>query len=147
VIEAILGESGRRLDRELVDTQAIASSVYPFYYALTDVGVWGISAGARPGDVDRVTDLAKAELRKLREQPVAPEELDEAKAYLRGQRLIHRERSVDLAEELSDGEVLGTYAPMEAYLSRVDAVSAADIQRVARAYLDPDRLTQTVLRP
>jgi predicted Zn-dependent peptidase len=36
---------------------------------------------------------------------------------------------------------------MEAYLSRVDAVSAADIQRVARAYLDPDRLTQTVLRP
>jgi predicted Zn-dependent peptidase len=147
VIEAILGESGRRLERELVDTQAIASSVYPFYYALTDVAVWGISAGARPADVDRVVDLSKAQLTLLREQAVAPEELDEAKAYLRGQRLLHRERSVDLAEELSDGEVLRTYEPMEAYLGRIDAVSAADIQRVARAFVDPDRLTQTVLRP
>jgi zinc protease len=147
VIEAILGESGRRLERELVDTQAIASSVYPFYYPLTDVGVWGISAGSRPGDVDRVMDLAKAELRSLRETPVTPEELDEAKAYLRGSRLINRERSVDLAEELSDGEVLGTYEPMETYLSRVDAVTAADIQRVARAYFDPERLTETILRP
>ena len=49
MIEAILGESGRRLERELVDTQAIASSVYPFYYPLTDVGVWGISAGGPSG--------------------------------------------------------------------------------------------------
>jgi zinc protease len=89
----------------------------------------------------------KAQLHTIRETPVAPEELDEANAYLRGQRLIHRERSVDLAEDLSDGEVLGTYEPMDAYLSRVDAVTAADIQRVARAYLDPDRLTLTILRP
>ena len=42
--------------------------------------------------------------------------------------------------------MLATYEPIETYLSRIDAVSAADIQRVARSYLDPDRLTQTVLR-
>ena len=127
--------------------QAIASSAYPFYYALTDVGVWGISVGVRPADVDRVVDLTKAQLRALRETPVAPEELDEAKAYLRGQRLLNRERSVDLAEELSDGEALGTYEPLSSYLSRIEAVSAADIQRVAKAYFDPDRLTLTILRP
>ena len=147
VMEAILGESGRRLERELVDTRAIASSVYPFYIPLTDVGVWGISAGVRPADVDTVLDLVKSELRTLRESPVAREELDEAKAFLRGQRLLHRERAVDLAEELSDGEALGTYEPLETYLARIEAVTAADIQRVARAYLDPDRLTLTILRP
>src|SRR6185436_1367332 len=147
VIEAILGDSGRRLEREFVDTQAVASSVYGFYYPLTDVGTWGISIGARPADVDRVVDLAKVQLRLLRDAPVAPEELDEAKAYLRGQRLINRERSSDLAEDLSDGEVLGTYEPLVTYISRVEAVTAADIQRVANAYLDPDRLTLTILRP
>jgi predicted Zn-dependent peptidase len=147
VIEAILGDSGRRLEREFVDTQAIASSAYPFYYALTDVGVWGISVGARPSDVDKVIDLTKAQLRALRESPVAPEELDEAKAYLRGQRLLNRERSVDLAEELSEGEAIGTYEPLAAYLGRVEAVTAAEVQRVANAYLDPDRLTLTILRP
>lgn len=147
VVEAILGESGRRLEREFVDTQAIASSAYAFYYPLTDVGVWGISVGARPAEVDRVTDLTKAQLRALREQPVAPEELAEAKAYLRGQRLINRERSVDLAEELSEGEAIGTYEPVTEYISRVEAVTAADIQRVANTHLDPDRLTLTILRP
>jgi predicted Zn-dependent peptidase len=118
-----------------------------FYYPLTDVGVWGISVGARPADVDRVLDLTKAQLRSLREVPVSPEELDEAKAYLRGQRLLHRERSIDLAEELSDGEALGTYEPISVYLSRTEAVTAADVQRVANAYFDPDRLTLTILKP
>ena len=37
------------------------------------------------------------------------DELAEAKAYVRGRRLLNRERSVDLAEELSDGEALGIY--------------------------------------
>jgi predicted Zn-dependent peptidase len=36
---------------------------------------------------------------------------------------------------------------MEAYLSRIDAVTTSDIQRVARAYFDPERLTETILRP
>ena len=79
VVEAILGESGRRLERELVDTQAIASSVYMFYYPLTDVGVWGISAGSRPADVDRVMDLAKAELR------IAPRDAGHARGARRGE--------------------------------------------------------------
>ncbi len=147
VIDAILGESGRRLERELVDTQGLASSAYPFYIALTDVGVWGVSVGVRPADIDRGLDLAKAELRTLRETPVSSEELAEAKAYLRGQRLLHRERSIDLAEELADGDALGTYESLAVYLSRVDAVTAADIQRVARTYLDPDKLTVTILKP
>ena len=147
VIDAILGDSGRRLEREFVDTQAIASSAYAFYYPLTDVGTWGISIGARPADVDQVIELAKVQLRLLRDAPVAPEELDEAKAYLRGQRLLHRERAVDLAEELSEGEAVGTYEPLATYLSRVEAVTAADIQRVASTYFDPDRLTLTILRP
>ncbi|MCC7367800.1 MAG: insulinase family protein [Chloroflexi bacterium] len=147
VLDAILGESGRRLERELVDTQAIASSAYPFYLALTDVGVWGVSAGARPSNVDRVMETIKAELRALREQPVEADELAEAKAYIRGRLLLNRERSVDLAEELSDGEALGTYEPLSAYLAAVDAVTSGDIQRVARTHMDPDRLTVTVLRP
>ena len=147
LIEAVLGESGRRLERELVDTQGIASSVYPFYIALTDVGVWGVSAGSRPADVERVLGLVKAELKTIRETPVPADELAEAKAYLRGQRLINRERATDLAEELSDGEVLGTYESVETYLSRIDAVTAADVQRVAEQYLDPDKLTVTILRP
>jgi len=147
VLDALLGDAGRRLERELVDEQAIASSTYSFYYALTDVGVWAIGAGARNDDVDAVLDVVKDQIRQLRDRPIDRSELDEAKAYLRGQRLLSREKSVDLAEELSDGEVLGTYESTDAYIARIEAVTVEDVQRVARDHLDPDRLTLVILRP
>jgi predicted Zn-dependent peptidase len=43
--------------------------------------------------------------------------------------------------------VLGCCEPTITHLARVDAVTPADVQRVARQYLDPKRLTQTILRP
>jgi predicted Zn-dependent peptidase len=147
VIDAALGEAGRRLERDLVDQRAIASSTFSFYMPLTDVGVWAIGAGARNADVDAVVDAVKMQLRTLRDAPLPASDLDEAKAYLRGQRLLNRERSVDLAEELSDGDVLGYYESTDAYLAHIAAVTSADVQRVAQSYLDPDRLTLVELRP
>src|SRR5207249_2079759 len=129
-IDALFGEAGRRLERELVDQRAIASSTYSFYLPLTDVGVWAIGAGSRDADVDTVVDVVRGQIKALREAPIAADELDEAKAFLRGQRLLNRERSVDLAEELSDGEVLGYYESTDSYIGHVEAVTAADVQRV-----------------
>ena len=98
-------------------------------------------------DVDAVVDAVKGQLRTLRDAPLPVSDLDEAKAYLRGQRLLNRERSVDLAEELSDGDVLGYYESTDTYLAHIASVTSADVQRVAQTYLDPDRLTLVELRP
>jgi predicted Zn-dependent peptidase len=147
VIVALLGTAGRRLESEIVDRRGLAASVAPLHLELTDVSVWGVSAGLRPANVDPVVELIRTELRRLRDEPPGAEELAEALAYLRGTQQLARERSVDLAEELSEGEVLGTYESIDAYLARVEAVTAADVQRVARAYLDPDEHTLIVLRP
>jgi predicted Zn-dependent peptidase len=147
IIDALIGEAGRRLERDLVDQRGIASSTFSFYMPLTDVGVWAIGASSRDADVDTVVDAIKGQLRTLRESPPAAADLEEAKAYLRGQRLLNRERSVDLAEELSDGDVLGYYESTASYIAHIEAVTAADVQRVAQAHLDPDTLTLVELRP
>ena len=147
VIVALLGSAGRRLESEIVDRRGLAASVSPFHLELTDVSVWGVSSGLRPANVDAVVELVRAELRRLRDEPPGADELAEALAYIRGTKQLQRERSVDLAEELSEGEVLGTYEPIKVYLAHVEAVTAADVQRVARAYLDPELDTLVVLRP
>jgi zinc protease len=89
----------------------------------------------------------KDELHALRDRPVAAADLDEAKGYLRGLHLLAQERSADLAVRLAKGEVLGSYESPDASLARIMAVTTEDVQRVARAYLDPERLTLVVLRP
>ncbi len=97
--------------------------------------------------MDAVVDLVRAELQRLRDEPISQPDLSEAKAYIQGNRLLHRERSVDLAEELSDGDVLGYYEPLAAFLAHIQAVTPADVQRLARSFLDPDAFTLVVLRP
>ena len=69
VIVALLGEAGRRLEREIVDRRGLATSVLPLHAELTDVSVWGVSAGMRPAHVDAVVELIRAELRRLRDHP------------------------------------------------------------------------------
>jgi predicted Zn-dependent peptidase len=147
VADAILGGAGRRLRSEIQDKRSLASSVGSFYSELTDVGLWAVDVGTQAGNVDQVVELIRAELRRLRDAPPPAADLDEAKAYIRGNYLLDRERSVDLAEELADGTVLGYYEPIEVYLAKIDAVTAEDVQHVARAYLDPENYTLTVLRP
>ena len=118
VIDELLGEAGRRLGRTLIDDRGVASSVSPFYLALTDVGVWGVNIGTRDADVDAVIAAVKEELHALREQPVTAADLEEAKAYLHGRLLLNQERSVDLAERLAKGEALGTYESLDTLLAR-----------------------------
>ena len=83
----------------------------------------------------------------MRTAPLPESDLDEAKAYIRGASRIGLESSSSQAQRLSDGVVLGRYEPLEAYLSRIQAVSAEEVRSVAEKYLDPDLMTVAVLKP
>ena len=69
MIDELLGEAGRRLGRTLIDDRGVASSVSPFYQALTDVGVWGVNIGTRDADVEVAIAVVKEELHALRDRP------------------------------------------------------------------------------
>ncbi len=144
---ALLGGAGRRLETTLVDEWGLVASVAPAYLELTDVGVWSVAAGLSAANVDGALDAIRAELRRVSDAPPTPEALGEAMAYVAGSTLLRGERSIDLAEALSNGGALSTYEPTDRFLARIDAVTPDDVQRVARAYLDPDRLARVVLRP
>ncbi len=147
VIDAVLGTAGRRLENEIIDKRSLASSVDSSYTELTDVGVWSVGVATQASKVDEVIEVVRGELGRLREAPLADDDLAEAKAFIRGRTLLTRERSADLAVELADGTVLGYYEPLESYLARIDAVGTEQVQRLALTYLDPDNYTLTVLRP
>jgi zinc protease len=86
------------------------------------------------------------EVQKIREVPVSAEELARAKGYLLGRYQMDRRTNERLAWYLAFYEVEGvgrTYP--DRFHRQVDAVTVADVQRVARTYLAT--LTTIVLGP
>jgi predicted Zn-dependent peptidase len=147
VLASILGSSGQRLAADLRDEQGIVTRADTGYWELTDVGTWLVGAAAEPANVDAAVAGILAHIERVRAEPVRPDELDDAIAYIRGTLRRGFERSIDQAQYLAGGIALGYYQPIESYIDKFEAVTAADVQRVAQTYLDPENYTLVVLGP
>jgi len=147
VLNAVMGPGGQRLAGELRDRLKLATRVDSGYWELTDAGSWLIAAAAEPDKVDTVVEAILAEVRQLRDEPLGADDVAEAQAYIRGSTRRGLERTIDQAQDLSQGIALGYYQPLESYLAKIDAVTAADVQRAARAYLDLEEYTLVVIGP
>ncbi len=85
------------------------------------------------------------EVERMRDEPVAPEELSLATSYLDGVFPIRYETTSAIASALTALTLFGLPDDyFDAYRARVRAVTADEVQRVARAYLRPERLQLVV---
>lgn len=97
-----------------------------------------------------VTDSALAELlvqlRRIRDEVVPQPELDRAKSFLVASFPGTVETPAQAAGQLATTRLLGLPAEhLTSYPQRIAAVTAADVQRVARAYLHPDNAVIVVV--
>ena len=142
VVDAILttGHSSR-LYRDLVYQQQLAQDVFSSADLRQQPGLFQaglIMAGGKT--LDQGEAALRAELQQLRDQPVSAAELARAKNQLIAQTLRERETVDGQAAELGRAIVLeGDAAKVNTDISELQAVSAADVQRVARAYLKDDQ--------
>ena len=147
ILSATLGEVGRRLVGEIRDRRGLASSVGSSYSTLSDVGCWWAMVGTSPGNVDQVIELVTEQMRRIRSEPLATNELEDAKSYIEGRAVLGLQTSIAFAQYLADREAIGVEPPLEEYLRRVSSVTVEDVERVAQSYLDPDAGTLVLLRP
>ncbi len=89
-----------------------------------------------------------AELARMRDEPVAAEELERAKEYTKGRLALGLENTSSVANWLGGQEIaLGRVRQLDEVMARIDAVTIADIQRLARALFDEDGLRLAVIGP
>src|SRR5215510_7253708 len=137
VANAILsaGESSR-LYNALVYTQQIAAEIESDDNALEDSGLFIVGAILSEGK--KVEDAEKsllAEVKKLQDAPVSAAELEKAKNQLITDQLRERETGNGKALALGEAAVLlGDPARVNTDLARLQAVTAADVQRVMKKY-------------
>lgn len=129
------GESSR-LYRSLIYDQQIAQSADATPDLREDAGVVSfnvvLASGKKPEDVE--TALL-AEIKKIQDTPVSAAELDKAKNQLVTNELRQRETSNGKALALGSAAVLlGDPNRVNTDLAKLQAVTAADVQRVMKKY-------------
>ena len=144
VADVILsGGESSRLYHSLVYTQQLAAEVNSSAETREDVSLFVLTAVLSEGK--KVEDVEKsmlAEVKKLQDEPVSAAELDKAKNQIITNQLRQRETSNGKALALGEAAVLlGDAARVNTDLDRLQAVTAADIQRVMKKYFsDTNRL-------
>ncbi len=144
IADAILsaGESSR-LYNSLVYQQQLAADVNSSFEAREDVSLFVLTAVLSEGK--KTEDAEKsllAEIKKLQDAPVSAAELDKAKNQLITNQLRERETSNGKALALGEAAVLlGDPGRVNTNLGRLQAVTAADVQRVMKKYFtDTNRM-------
>lgn len=151
VIAAILdGGASARLEKEEVRGRQLVSKVqvqYDLYARMsTTFLLYGIPAGKHT--LNEVQTAFTHQIKRLQTEPVSASELARIKAQVVAQKIYARDSLANQAEEIGRLESVGLpWKTEEKYVGQVQAVTAAQIQQVAKRYLTPDNLTVAYLEP
>jgi zinc protease len=148
VLATILSGQGGRLFVELRDKRGLAYRVSAFSVEGVDPGYFAVYIATSPENLAVAKSGIEDELGKIAATPVPKAELERAKRYLVGAHEISLQRRAALASTLAFHEAYGVgWDEYRRYAPGILAVTAADVQRVARKYLDVGRAIVATVKP
>ena len=143
VMNYILGGGGfssRTLD-SIRNERGLAYSVYSYFGAEKRRGTFELVMQTKNETALEAIRIANAEIRRIREELVAEQELEDAKDYLTGSFPLRFDTNRKVANFLAQVEYfeLGLNYP-ERYPDLIREVQREDVLRVAQKYLKPEQL-------
>ena len=141
VIQTILsGGKTSRLYRKLVEGEEIASEVAASDNAGRYPGWFSVQLELLKGKPRaKAEELVLAELKRLADEPIGPDELRRVRQIQTAGFVFGREGVHALADSIARGVTTNDLEYLKTYLPRVSAVTPAEIQTAARKYLDPNK--------
>ncbi len=153
VMDHVLGTGPgftNRITQILRDNLGLAYSVHADIHASAGLlpGMFRAYIGTSPENVRTAIDGFLVEMRRIQDERVPDEELSVAKSYLVGSFAMGFERAARRASYLISAEVHGfPDNHLELLPREFAAVTAEDVQRVAKAHLHPDKCSISLSGP
>lgn len=144
------GGNSARFAKELVREQQVAAKADAGYDLFDRLSSLFVMSGT-PSQKYSVKDLQKAflqQIKNLQKEQVKPEELARVKAQFLAEKIYDKDSMFSQAQEIGALESVGiSWKEADQLVSRIEEVTPAQVQKVARKYLNDDRLTIAVLEP
>jgi predicted Zn-dependent peptidase len=140
------GGSASRLFRNLREDKGYTYGIYARGEARKLGGTAFVVGSVKADVTGKALEALLEELRRLRETPPSAEELEDARNALVLSLPADFATAGGIASKLAEEVVYGLPDDYwDRYVAAVEKVGAEDVQRVARAYLDPARLTAVMV--
>ncbi|MDY5079744.1 MAG: insulinase family protein, partial [Prevotella sp.] len=149
LLNNILGGPGMtaRLNVSLRERNALVYTVESMAQSYSDTGLWAVYFGCDPKNVKRCLRLIRRELDKVMQRPLSDAQLRAAKRQIRGQIGIACDSRESFALDFAKSYLhYGWRKDVTALCERIDALTAADLQRVAQDLFAEERLTTLVIK-
>lgn len=133
VLNHVMGSGmSSRLFREVREERGLAYAVYGFKLAYSDNGAWGVHVGTTPHQTDTALNVIRAELAKVVEEGITPEELERAKGSMRGGLALSLEDANSRMVRLGRDELAGMpHLSVDERLEKLDGVDLGMVKSVA----------------
>ena len=150
LVAVLDGGSSARFARNLVRGQEIAVSAGASYNAFTRLPSLVLLDGS-PAEGQSMADLEAAilaELDRVKKEPVSQQELEKIQAQVIASKVYEQDSVFYQAMQIGMLETIGLdWRLGDEYVDRLKAVTAEQVQAVAKKYLVEDHLTVAVLEP
>jgi zinc protease len=144
---AVASGLGGRLFEALRDRRSLAYTVVASAWLKARAGALVTYIATSPEREEEAREAMLRELARFTQEPVSDAELRQAVNYLAGQAEVSRQSGSAVAAEILEAWVAGAgLAELIDPAAAFRAVTAADVHRVARQFLDPERRAEGVVR-
>jgi len=147
ILNTVLGGGmSSRLFQTIREDRGMVYSIYSDLSPYRDTGTLCVYAGTSAGKALEVVELILGEFAKLKQTPLAEEELTRAKDQVKGNILLGLESSNARMANLARQEMyFHNFFTVEEVIARIDEVSADQVQAMAQKLFDPNRIAVTLL--
>ncbi|HLK42898.1 MAG TPA: pitrilysin family protein [Thermoleophilia bacterium] len=149
VLSAVLGGGmSSRLFIEVRERHGLAYYVFCHHASYDDAGTLFAQAGVDTSRIDLAVTTIMREFRRMAEEPIGEEELRRTKNFLKGRLVLQLEDSRGLITFGLRRQVLeNSLVEPEEVLAGIEAVTAADVQRLATEVIRDEGLNFALVGP
>jgi predicted Zn-dependent peptidase len=142
------GNMSSRLFQEIREKRGLAYSVYSYVSSFVDTGMFGAYVGVSPENMKQSIQLILKELSKIKKKRVDSKELHYAKEFTKGNLMLASESNDNQMVRMAQNEThYGRCIHLEEILTKIDAVTEADILHLAEDLFQDNRYALTLLGP